>query len=155
MLRELKEGLGKSVNRMKGQYDKHRREEEFQPGDWVYLKLRPYRQQTISQKAIYKLGSRFYGPFQIEQRIGTVAYKLSLPSDAQIHPVMHVSQLRRRLGTGEVAAGPLPIVNQGGRLFTNQGGRWSIGRLRKLGDSDGKFQLSGNHYPFPMLPGKD
>lgn len=72
-------------------------------GNGFTSKLRPYRQQSLSQKALYKLGSRFYGPYKILKRIGEVAYKLELPAEAQIHPVIHVSQLKRKLGNGEAA----------------------------------------------------
>ncbi|CAA0810083.1 Unknown protein [Striga hermonthica] len=97
MIRELKGNLYGSINRMKEYYDRGRREERFEPGDWVYLKLRPYRQHTISQKALFRLGSRFYGPYKILERVGEVAYRLDLPAEAQIHPVVHVSQLKRSL----------------------------------------------------------
>ena len=43
-----------------------------------------------------KLSSRFIGPFQILERVGTVAYQLTLlPSMSDIHEVFHVSMLRR------------------------------------------------------------
>lgn len=115
-IREMKEILEASVNRMKEYYDRGRREEEFQVNDWVYLKLRPYRQQSVSQRALYKLGSRFYGPFRVLEKIGEVAYRLELPENAQIHPVIHVSQLKRRLGSNEVADERLPAVNKEGNL---------------------------------------
>lgn len=117
MLKELKEILGTSINLMKEQHDRKRREEEFQVGDWVYLKLRPYRQQSISQKALYKLGSRYYGPFQVTEHIGAIAYQLALSDDAQIHVVVHISQLKHRLGTGEVVNNRLPAVNQEGQVI--------------------------------------
>ena len=42
-----------------------------------------------------KLSPRFIGPFEILERIGTVAYRLPLrPSMIGVHEVFHVSMLR-------------------------------------------------------------
>ena len=43
-----------------------------------------------------KLSLRFMGPFEILERVGTIAYRLALPpSMSSIHEVFHVSMLRR------------------------------------------------------------
>ena len=43
-----------------------------------------------------KLLPRFIGPFEILERVGTVAYRLALPpSMSDVHEVFHVSMLRR------------------------------------------------------------
>ena len=43
-----------------------------------------------------KLLSRFIGPFEILERVGTVAYRLALPpSMSGVHEVFHVSMLQR------------------------------------------------------------
>ena len=43
-----------------------------------------------------KLSSSFIGPFEILERVGTVAYLLALPpSMSGVHEVFHVSMLRR------------------------------------------------------------
>ena len=43
-----------------------------------------------------KLSPRFIGPFEILERIGTIAYRLALPpSMSGVHEVFHVSILRR------------------------------------------------------------
>ena len=43
-----------------------------------------------------KLSPRFFRPFEIFERVGTVAYRLALPpSMSGVHEVFHVSMLRR------------------------------------------------------------
>ena len=49
-----------------------------------------------------KLAPRFIGPFCIEARRGTVAYKLDLPKElSDVHDVFHVSQLRKCVSNPE------------------------------------------------------
>lgn len=43
ILRMLKENLQQAQNRMKHYADKLRSEREFAVGDWVYLRLQPYK----------------------------------------------------------------------------------------------------------------
>ncbi|XP_070010319.1 uncharacterized protein [Nicotiana sylvestris] len=46
-----------------------------------------------------KLSLRYVGPYRIIQRIGQVAYKLELPPEmSMVHPVFHVSMLRKVVG---------------------------------------------------------
>ena len=43
-----------------------------------------------------KLTPRFIGPYQILERVGTVAYRVGLPPHlSNLHDVFHVSQLRK------------------------------------------------------------
>ncbi|XP_060190595.1 uncharacterized protein LOC132619836 [Lycium barbarum] len=42
-----------------------------------------------------KINPRFIGPYEIERRVGKVAYELRLPYGiAIVHPVFHISMLR-------------------------------------------------------------
>ncbi|VFQ77923.1 unnamed protein product [Cuscuta campestris] len=91
---------------MKTNVDQHRREITFQVGDYVYLKLQPYRQATMEKRQSNKLAPRFYGPFQVLRCIGPVAYELELPEGSQIHNVFHVSKLK--LHWGELFSPPVP-----------------------------------------------
>lgn len=51
---------------MKKGVDKKRSEKKFHQGDWIYLKLLPYRQLSIpNSHKMQKLIPKFYGPFEI------------------------------------------------------------------------------------------
>ncbi|KAM0929344.1 hypothetical protein ACQ4PT_001454 [Festuca glaucescens] len=106
----LHQHLTRQRQRMKSQADKHRTERHFDEGEWVYLKLQPYVQTSVAHQGSRKLAFRFYGPFQIIQKVGKVAYKLQLPSHSQIHPVIHVSQLKKSVGSEVVVQTNLPDV---------------------------------------------
>ena len=60
------------------------------------MKLQPYRQRSVkeAQAGSGKLAKRFYGPFQVIDRVGKVAYHLKLPDTTRIHPVFHYSLLK-------------------------------------------------------------
>ena len=73
---------------IKQQEDKHHSERSFEVGDWVFLRLQPYKQMSLKQaKKDNKLSPNYYGPYKVLQKIGTVAYKLELPASSQVHPV--------------------------------------------------------------------
>ena len=72
-----------------------RRPLKFEIGDHVFLKVMPKRGVVRFGKRV-RLSPRFIGPFEILERIGTVAYQSALlPSMLGVHKVFHVSMLRK------------------------------------------------------------
>lgn len=79
ILRVLHHNISMDEQRMKSQADQHRREVSFIVGDYVYLKLEPSCQESVTFRPSLKLAQRFFGPYQIVKKIGPVACRLKLP----------------------------------------------------------------------------
>ena len=91
----IRQRLLTAQSRQKSYADVRRRSLEFEVGDHVFLKVMPKRGVVKFDKR-EKLTPRFIGPFEILERIGTVAYRLTLPpSMSGLHEVFHVSILRK------------------------------------------------------------
>ncbi|KAI0501535.1 hypothetical protein KFK09_016480 [Dendrobium nobile] len=98
VLKELKRHLLRAQQIMKKQADGHRRHIQFEVGERVFLKFRPYRQKTVANRRSEKLAPRYFGPYEVLKKIGAVTYWLKLAPTATKHPVFHVSQLRKVIG---------------------------------------------------------
>ncbi|GMJ10271.1 hypothetical protein HRI_004696300 [Hibiscus trionum] len=114
-LKMLKFHLKRAQDRMKQQADKKRLNCVFEVEDMVFLKLQPYRQQSVHHRSSQKLAPKWFGPYKVAERIGAIAYKLELPSESRIHPVFHVSQLKKQVGSDEVHS-QLPLIGPDGGI---------------------------------------
>ena len=112
VIKELKENIQQAQERMRRYYNGKHTEREFQVGEWVFLRLQPYRQASLSLRRNIKLSPRFYGPYKIVRRIGTVAYELELLPGTKIHPVFHVSLLKCQVGQQIQVQTALPNVRE-------------------------------------------
>lgn len=59
----LRKKLLKSQERVKATIDAHQRDVNFELGEWLMVRLRPYRQSSAAKFFNSKLAKRFYGPF--------------------------------------------------------------------------------------------
>ncbi|XP_058198415.1 uncharacterized protein LOC131313937 [Rhododendron vialii] len=60
--------------------DKRRRDLEFTMGDWVFLRVSPWK-GVMRFKKKGKLSPRYIGPYEIIEGIGSTAYCLALPPE--------------------------------------------------------------------------
>jgi hypothetical protein len=111
VIKRAKAHLQLGQHRMTMIANRKRSDCSFAINDYVYLKLQPYRQQSTSYRSSQKLAAKYYGPYQVIEKLGVVAYKLVLPSSSTIHPVFHVSQLKKHVGNHVVQSSP-PITHQ-------------------------------------------
>jgi hypothetical protein len=81
---------------------------ELKKGDEVWLEGKNLKNNYPTAK----LAPKRFGPFEIEEEVGTGAYRLKLPKTWKIHPVFHVSLLTPYVKTkeyGEQASGNLSL----------------------------------------------
>ncbi|GKF43981.1 hypothetical protein Tco_0130533 [Tanacetum coccineum] len=77
--------------------DKRRKPLEFSVGDYVLLKVSPWKGVVRFGKK-GKLAPRFVGPFEIVEKVGPVAYQLDLPKELNgVHDTFHLSNLKKCL----------------------------------------------------------
>lgn len=108
ILHLLRKNLSKAQLQMTRNANKHRREVQFAVGSWVYVKLQPYRQVSLSGNKYHKLSKRYYGPYLVLAKVGLVAYKLELPSHSRIHNVFHSSLLNLHEGVPPTVIDQIP-----------------------------------------------
>ncbi|GJU74115.1 putative reverse transcriptase domain-containing protein [Tanacetum coccineum] len=97
MWAEIKDRLKAARDRQKSYADKRRKPLEFSVGDYVLLKVSPWKGVVCFRKK-EKLAPRFVGLFEIIEKVGLVAYRLDLPEELDgVHDTFYVSNLKKCL----------------------------------------------------------
>ncbi|MCO5558612.1 hypothetical protein L7F22_012198 [Adiantum nelumboides] len=93
---KVRETLQNSQERQKKAADCHRRDLKLKENDWVLLRFEKarLRKKKGKERLYSKLSMRYYGPFQITERINDVSFRLRLPDTWKIHNAFHVSLLK-------------------------------------------------------------
>lgn len=73
----VQQQLLRAQQRMKHQADKHRVERQFVVGDLVWLKIQPYVQSSLATRICTKLAYKYFGPYEVEAKVGSVAISSS------------------------------------------------------------------------------
>ena len=64
-----------------------------------------------------KLSPKYYGPYKVLQKIGTMAEKLELPTSSRVHPVFHVSCLKKVIGDKIPVRTIFPELDEEGKII--------------------------------------
>jgi hypothetical protein len=64
-----------------------------------------------------KLSPKYYGPYKVLQKIGTVAYKLEFPTSSRVHPFFHVSCLKKVIGDKIPVQTIFPELGEEGKII--------------------------------------
>jgi hypothetical protein len=110
---EIHDCLEQAHQLYKAAYDKNHHDLTFMVGDWVWLRLLHRPIASLSTHGHGKLGPRFYGPFQIKEWVGDVAYKLNLPASARLCDIFHAGLLKPHKGVAPLALRTLPPTLHG------------------------------------------
>ncbi|GJR49327.1 reverse transcriptase domain-containing protein [Tanacetum coccineum] len=95
---QIKDRLKVARDCQKSYADKRRKPLEFSVGDYVLLKVSPWKGVVRFGKK-GNLAPRFVGPFEIVEKVGHVAYRLDLPEELSgVHDTFHVSNLKKCVG---------------------------------------------------------
>ena len=125
----IRKRLLTAQSRQKSYADRRRRPLEFEVGDHVFLKVILKRGVVIFGKR-GKLAPRYIRPFEVLERVGTVAYWLALPlSLSGVHEVFQVSMLRK------YTPDPAHIVDWG-EIIVDTDGTFEEGLVRILDSRD-------------------
>ncbi|GKA77026.1 retrotransposon protein, putative, ty3-gypsy subclass [Tanacetum coccineum] len=94
---QIKDRLKVARDRQKSYADKRRKPLEFSVGDYVLLKVSPWKGVVRFGKK-GKLKPRFVRPFEIIKKVGSMAYRLDLTEELKgVHDTFHVSNLKKCL----------------------------------------------------------
>ena len=110
--------LNLAHNRMKQKVDQHRSERSINVGDWVFLRLQPYKHMSLkNSNKDNDLSPKYYGPYKVLQKIGSMAYKLELTTSSQVHPIFHVSCLKKVISDKLLVQMILPKIDEEGKII--------------------------------------
>lgn len=144
---QLKNLLIEAQGRMSYYANKGRSERSFQIDDWVYLKLKPYKQLSLRKSHIWKIAPKYAGPFKVIQKVGAAAYKLLLPPAAKVHSVFHVSLLKKKVGKKEVVTPILPLMDEEGQQMLIPVAVLEKRLVKKNNRAAGQWLIQWSHLP--------
>jgi hypothetical protein len=107
----VQDSLVHAMKYQEEQANRHREAATLTTDDYVWLSTEHYRLRAVGRGDIArKLGPKWVGPYRVAEVIGPAAVRLTLPDGVQIHPVIHVSQLKLARFPTEQPPEPTPVL---------------------------------------------
>ena len=88
-VKQVEQNLKATQDRKKSYVDLKKSHREFQVGEHVYIKGKP-KKISLRLGNYSKLVPKYFGPFEIFAKVGTVTYQLALPPNIKVHNVFHI-----------------------------------------------------------------
>jgi hypothetical protein len=80
----------------------------------VFLRLQTYKKTSLKAEHCQNLASKFYGPYTILKHLGQVSYQLDFPIHSKLHPIFHVSCLKKVIGAKcQIQTNVLELAKEG------------------------------------------
>jgi hypothetical protein len=97
--RHAKDSLTFAQTTQQRSYNKNRIPMEFEVGDWVLIDPHSMRLLGDESGQGKKLMMKYEGPFEIQDKLSPVTYRLRLSSNYKFHPVINIEHLEPYLGS--------------------------------------------------------
>lgn len=135
------------------QYNNRKQDTSFQVGDLVYLDGENIKKTSKAKNN--KLQQRYLGPYKILAKTSALNYKLDLPPRSRIHPIFHVSKLRRHvtrdpeqfIETDEPLIDTEPLIDDGPEYYQDNYEVERIIKHKKMRDGSLRFFVKWVGYP--------
>lgn len=103
-LEDAQAAMNQAARNMSRGYNlRHRTQDKFPAGSKVWLSTANIR----TARPIKKLDNRWFGPFEVLEKIGASAYRLRLLDSIRVHPVFNEALLRP-YEANHIPAWPMP-----------------------------------------------
>jgi hypothetical protein len=118
ILAEAQAAMEDAREKQKRNADQHRRLEEFEIGDMVWLSAENIGTEASRERPTRKFNALYYGPFKVTAKRSAVSYELELPNTWRIHNSFHVSLLKKFVPEpadmrGRAPDRPDPVIRDG------------------------------------------
>jgi len=118
IVEEARAAIASAQEKQRFHANQHRRNEEFEVGDMVWLSAENIETPSSRERPKKKFNALYYGPFKVSMKNSPVSYELVLPETWRIANTFHASLLKKYVPEPEDMRGraptrPNPVIVEG------------------------------------------